>query len=162
MEKTYYEKFGISENASFDEIKRAYRRLAFRYHPDKNGGDRKCENIFKEINKIYQTLSNPNNRREYDARLRRARGFQPGHVYNSEDFVNQVVKKNKPKNYRWAAIVIFFLLRAIFNSWSPTDQSDNYNSALTDYVSNGYYISNVPSFVLTDTSALLNYLNKTQ
>ncbi len=158
--KNILRKIGISENASFDEIKRAYRRLAFFYHPDKNGGALKYENIFKEINKIYQTLSDPINRREYDARLRRAREFQPEHVYNPEDFVKPVAKKNK--NYRWATIVIFIFLRIIFNSWSSPDQSGNFNSALTDFVSNGSYISNAHSFVLTDTTALLSYLNKTQ
>ena len=54
MGKTYYEKFGIQENASIGEIKSAYRRLAFCYHPDRNCGNKKYENIFKEITEQFQ------------------------------------------------------------------------------------------------------------
>ena len=71
MKKNYYEKFGITENASQKEIKKAYRKLALRYHPDKNGGDLKSENIFKQINNIYQILSDPIKRQKYDSELRK-------------------------------------------------------------------------------------------
>lgn len=62
MAKDYYEILGVSRNASSDEIKRAYRKLAQQYHPDKGGDERK----FKEVNEAYQVLSDPQKRAQYD------------------------------------------------------------------------------------------------
>lgn len=64
MMKDYYKILGVPENASPEEIKKAYHRLAYKYHPDRAGGD---EAKFKEINEAYQTLSDPERRRQYDA-----------------------------------------------------------------------------------------------
>ncbi|MDO8676796.1 MAG: DnaJ domain-containing protein [Candidatus Azambacteria bacterium] len=63
MSKDYYEILGVSKNAVDDEIKRAYRKLAHQYHPDKNKGDDKK---FKEINEAYQILGNREKRNQYD------------------------------------------------------------------------------------------------
>ncbi len=68
--KTYYEKFGLKENATDAEIKKAYRKLAFKYHPDKNGSDPKFDNIFKQINQIYETLSDKSKRQIYDTTIK--------------------------------------------------------------------------------------------
>ena len=59
----YYKTLGVEKNASQDEIKKAFRKLAHKYHPDKGGGD---EAKFKEINEAYQVLSNEQKRRQYD------------------------------------------------------------------------------------------------
>lgn len=59
----YYDILGIPSNASQEEIKRAFHKLAYKYHPDRPGGD---EKKFKEINEAYQTLSNPTTRAQYD------------------------------------------------------------------------------------------------
>jgi len=64
--KDYYHILGIGKTASLDEIKKAYRRLALKYHPDKNKGDKAGEEKFKEINEAYQVLSDPAKRRQYD------------------------------------------------------------------------------------------------
>ncbi len=64
--KDYYKILGVSRNASLDEIKRAYRKLALQYHPDRNPGDKKAEERFKEINEAYQVLSDPQKRARYD------------------------------------------------------------------------------------------------
>lgn len=63
MSDNYYDILGVSKEASEDEIKRAYRKLALKTHPDKNGGD---DTMFKKINVAYETLSDPDKRREYD------------------------------------------------------------------------------------------------
>lgn len=62
----YYEILGVSRKATEDEIKKAYKKLAIKYHPDKNQGDTSAENKFKEVAKAYQTLSDKNKKRIYD------------------------------------------------------------------------------------------------
>jgi len=65
-EKDYYKILGVGEDASFSEIKDAYRRLAFQYHPDRNKGNPSALEKMKEINEAYAVLSNPEKRRRYD------------------------------------------------------------------------------------------------
>lgn len=64
MSKNYYQILGVPEGASEEEIKKAFRRLAHKYHPDK--GDKADEAKFKEINEAYQVLSDPEKRKQYD------------------------------------------------------------------------------------------------
>ncbi len=64
--RDYYEVLGVGKNASADEIKRAYRRMAMKYHPDKNPGDKKAEANFKECAEAYEVLSDAEKRRRYD------------------------------------------------------------------------------------------------
>jgi curved DNA-binding protein len=64
--KDYYRLLGISKNASPEEIKKAFRKMALKYHPDKNKGDKIAEERFKEVNEAYAVLSNPEKRRQYD------------------------------------------------------------------------------------------------
>jgi curved DNA-binding protein len=62
----YYQSLGIQKGASPDEIKKAYRKLAVKYHPDKNPGDKSAEDRFKEINEAYAVLSDPQKKAQYD------------------------------------------------------------------------------------------------
>ena len=64
--KDYYEVLGLQKGASEDEIKRAFRKLAIKYHPDKNQGNAEAEAKFKEINEAYQVLSDPEKKARYD------------------------------------------------------------------------------------------------
>jgi len=67
-ERDYYEVLGVSRNATKDELKKAYRRLALKYHPDKNPGDKNAEQKFKEAANAYEVLSDPKKREMYDLR----------------------------------------------------------------------------------------------
>ncbi len=64
--RDYYEVLGVSKNASDDEIKKAYRKLAVKYHPDRNPGDKEAEAKFKEINEAHEVLSDKQKRARYD------------------------------------------------------------------------------------------------
>lgn len=64
--KDYYKILGVGRNASQDEIKKAYRKLALKYHPDKTKGDKEAETKFKEISEAYEVLKDPEKRKKYD------------------------------------------------------------------------------------------------
>jgi curved DNA-binding protein len=64
--KDYYKILGVSRGASTEEIRKAYRKLAMQYHPDRNPGDNQSEERFKEINEAYQVLNDPQKRAYYD------------------------------------------------------------------------------------------------
>jgi molecular chaperone DnaJ len=88
--RDYYEVLGISKDAGTDEIKKAYKKLAMKYHPDKNPGDKKAEESFKEAAEAYDVLSTPEKKAQYDrfghdAANMGGGGFSGGGFSNFED-----------------------------------------------------------------------------
>ena len=77
MAGDYYKTLGVSENASTVEIKRAFRKLAKKYHPDRNKGEKKAEERFKEISEAHETLGDETKRAEYDT-MRKYGAFAGG------------------------------------------------------------------------------------
>lgn len=90
--RDYYEVLAISRNASQDEIKKAYRKVAMKYHPDRNPGDKEAEEKFKEAAEAYEVLSDPDKRAQYDrfghAGMRGAGGFGGGGMRMEDIFTN--------------------------------------------------------------------------
>jgi curved DNA-binding protein len=84
--KDYYQILGVPRNASAEDIKKAYRKLAMQYHPDRNPGDKQAEERFKEMNEAYQVLSDPQKRTRYD---------QLGDSYS------QWQQQGTPGNFNW-------------------------------------------------------------
>ena len=83
--RDYYEILGVSKNVSVNELKKAYRKIAMKYHPDRNPDNKEAENKFKEAAEAYSVLSDSNKRNQYDrfghAGVRNAGG--PGFVQYS-------------------------------------------------------------------------------
>lgn len=76
--KDYYKVLGVDKKASTEEIKKAYRKLAVKYHPDKNPGNKQAEEKFKEINEANTVLTDPEKRRQYDELGENWKYAQPG------------------------------------------------------------------------------------
>lgn len=96
--RDYYEVLGVNREADQDEIKKAYRKLAVKYHPDKNPGDKSAEEKFKELGEAYEALSDPQKRAAYDQyghnafdpRARAARGGAGGGFHDPFDIFRDV------------------------------------------------------------------------
>jgi molecular chaperone DnaJ len=83
--RDYYEVLGVGKDASPEEIKKAYRKTAIKYHPDKNPGDNQAEEMFKEAAEAYEVLSNPDKRARYDRFGHQANGYEGAGFNNMED-----------------------------------------------------------------------------
>lgn len=101
----YYEKLGLTKSASPEEIKKAYRKLALKYHPDKNNGNKDYEAKFKEISEAYAVLSDPEKKKQYD-------------TYGSAGFHQRYSQEDIFKNFDLNDILRQFGFGGSFNSSS--------------------------------------------
>jgi molecular chaperone DnaJ len=93
--RDYYEILGVEKSVELEELKKAYRKLAVKYHPDKNPGDKAAEEKFKELGEAYEALCDPQKRAAYDqyghaAFDRRAGGFRAGGFHDPYDIFKEV------------------------------------------------------------------------
>lgn len=84
--KDYYKILGVAKKSSQDEIKKAYRKLAMKYHPDKNQGNAKAEEKFKEISEAYEVLGNAENRKKYDQLGANWKHYEKNGAYANQGF----------------------------------------------------------------------------
>ncbi len=89
--KDYYTILGVSKSASKEEIKKAYRKLAMKYHPDRNKGDKTAEAKFKDISEAYAVLSDPHKRKQYD-------------MFGSEGFQNRFTQEDIFRDFDFGSI----------------------------------------------------------
>lgn len=111
--KSYYEVLGIEKTATADEIKKAYRSLAFKYHPDRNPGDTVAEEKFKEISAAYDVLGDETKRRNYDL------------TGQTESYSNNYNTYNRSSTYQNGNP---FTDEETFWEWFSNAQGYNYNT----------------------------------
>ena len=89
----YYKILEVPENTDISEIKKKYRKLAMKYHPDRNAGDEKAAKKFREITEAYEVLSNEKKRKEYDCKRKNGNN-QPKNKNNKENFKSKSSQNN--------------------------------------------------------------------
>lgn len=126
----YYEVLGVSKNASADEIKKAYRTLAFKYHPDRNPGDSVAEEKFKQINAAYDVLGDESKRRNYDLG-----SYSDNYSYNSHS-------ENAQQQYQYQRQYQYTYDNPFgddnFWEWFNNARARNYNQQADNFHNNAY------------------------
>ena len=120
--KNYYEILEVDRNASDGEIKKSFKMLAKKYHPDQNQGNPDSEQKFKEINEAYNTLSDKDKKAEYDKK------------FFGQSFNQKSAKENKKKNKNMSS-ADFFHTQDIFESFfgfNPKNGETNFSGANKD------------------------------
>ena len=126
--KDYYESLGVSKSATQDEIKKAYRKLAVKYHPDKNPGDKEAEKKFREITEAYEVLSDDKKRSNYDkfgtAEDSGFSGFQNSRAYSDFADIFKDIFSRTSSNNDWAEYFSGMKSRNGWNQSKPKNGED--------------------------------------
>jgi len=129
MSNNYYEILWVNKTATNDDIKKAYRKLAMKYHPDKNKGDKQAESKFKEINEAYSVLSDEKKRKNYDTFWSSSWNSFSGWArqsYSSQDFSGfEDIFSNFSWNRWWSSQFSGF--EDIFSNFWNTQSRKNHN-----------------------------------
>lgn len=112
MEKDYYAELGLEKGADQKQIKKAFRKLAREFHPDRNPGDTKSESRFKEINEAYDTIGTPDQRKEYDHT--REMGYFVGGPQGNQQYVRVEDFDGGPGGFGGTAQDLFGGLQDLF------------------------------------------------
>lgn len=142
--ENHYSILGLHQSATLSDIKAAYRKLALKYHPDRNQGNSKYEDIFKRITSSYEVLSDPERRRQYDSQ----RDFITHHSFNKEnvyqekhftsnkpyDFINNLSKYKRTITVLLVLIILYAyseyktrisIISGVKETYQPDDYSKN-------------------------------------
>ena len=103
--RDYYEILAVERTVEIEEIKKSYRRLAIKYHPDKNPGDKAAEEKFKELGEAYEALSDPQKRAAYDQYGHAA--FDPAHARRAAVPADSTIRRIFSAKFSAAAGSIF-------------------------------------------------------
>jgi len=130
--KSHYETLGVSKDASEAEVKKSYRKLAVKYHPDKNQGDADASDRFKEISQAYDVLSDPKKKSEYDGASQFGQfGHYGGDDPMMNDFMN-MFRQNSNIFQKGADIVVTFAI-----SLEEVLKGSVFNRSVTRRLANG-------------------------
>ena len=132
----YYRILGVEKGAAPEDIKKAYRKLSMKYHPDHNPDNKEAESKFKEINEAYSVLSNPDKKREYDnpnpfADLFNRAGNMPGFGFGFNTARSRKPNRNAPKDGK-AIILEVALPLNLYLFGGKYEASLSYNEACSD------------------------------
>lgn len=122
--ENYYDVLGVQKNATADEIKKAYRSLAFKYHPDRNPGDAAAEEKFKKISAAYDVLGDETKRRNYDLGGYSENTYQQSQQ-TYQDFYNNFYNRQRQNQYQ---------NQYYYEYKNPYQEEDNSPDTWKDYV----------------------------
>jgi len=157
INQTYYEILGVEKTATAEEIQKAYRKLAFKYHPDKNPDDTSAAEQFKRIGEAYQILSDPEKRQKYDE-LTKTQGLSP---VEFKERLNRMATAEEPETPSDPEPQNQIKPRIYLESKIIDSLLQKLNKAITSEQSNEVIKSTILTFI-TDIPQLLQYLTSSQ
>lgn len=153
--KDYYKILGVGENASVEEIKKLYRELAKKYHPDRNKGNKQAEDRFKEINEAYDVLGDPEKRKKYDQFRKLGGAGFTGENLSWEELMKQFQGQGRPfgsgRGFDFSNFGRAFGLDDLFDNFANGPASAQRTQARTGF-EHGMHANNEASFASEETA----------